>query len=316
MNRLPAEWERQRALLISYPHSQSDWDYCIDEVKEFYNEFIDIVKKYQNLIILSKEDLDIKTLKSHFEVKVVKVKTNDTWVRDYGPISVQTSKCNFELKDFIFNGWGLKYPANYDNVVNREVFNTKKIGFVLEGGSIDSNGDGVLLTTSKCLLEKNRNPHLSKTEIEKKLKNFFGLKKVLWLNSGFLVGDDTDSHIDMLARFVTKDTIVYIRCDDKDDIHYDELKKMEIEIKKFGYKSVPLPWVGAKYYKDERLPASYANFVIINGAVIVPVYNDSNDKEALKIFKKLFPDRDVIGLDASVLIREHGSVHCSCMNIF
>ncbi|WP_281951425.1 agmatine deiminase family protein [Nitrosophilus kaiyonis] len=314
--RLPAEWEKQKALLISYPHENSDWQPYLNEIREFYDEFINIVKKYQNLIILSPEPLNIKTSKSDFEVKIIKVKTNDTWVRDYGPISVEISKSDFELKDFTFNGWGLKYSANYDNLVNRRVFHTKKIGFVLEGGSIDSNGEGVLLTTSKCLLEENRNPHLSKEEIETKLKNFFGLKKVLWLNHGFLEGDDTDSHIDMLARFVAPNKIVYITCDDKDDIHYDELKKMEKELKRYGFDLIPLPFVSPKYFNNKRLPASYANFVIINSAVIVPTYNDTNDKEALKIFKKLFSNRDIIGLDSSTLIKEHGSIHCSCMNIF
>jgi len=314
--RLPAEWERQKALLISYPHEKSDWSCCFEEIKEFYDEFINIVKKYQNLIILTQNDLNIKTSKLDFEVEVVKVKTNDTWVRDYGPICVQTSKSDFELRDFSFNGWGLKYPANYDNLVNRKVFKTKKIGFVLEGGSIDSNGDGVVLTTSKCLLEANRNPQYSKEDIEKRLKNFFGLKKILWLDYGFLMGDDTDSHIDMLARFVDKKSIVYITCEDEKDPHFEELKKMQKQLKSFGFNLIALPWVSAKYFKGERLPASYANFVIINGAIIVPTYNDSNDKEALKIFKKFFPNRDIIGLDASVLIRERGSIHCSCMNIF
>ncbi len=314
--RLPAEWERQKALLICYPHKNSDWQPYIDEIKEFYDEFINIVKRYQNLIILTQESLNIKTSKSDFEVKIIKIKTNDTWIRDFGPISVQTSKSDFELLDFTFNGWGLKYPANLDNQINRKLFGTKKIGFVLEGGSIDSNGDGILLTTSKCLLEANRNPHMNKEQIESFLKITFGLKKILWIESGYLEGDDTDSHIDMLARFVSPNKIAYITCDDKDDTHYDELKKMEQEIKRFGFETIALPWVSAKYFNNQRLPASYANFVIINGAIIVPSYNDPNDEEALKIFKKLFPNKDIIGLDASVLIRQHGSIHCSCMNIF
>ena len=311
--RLPAEWERQKALLITYPHENSDWAAYLDEVEEFYDEFIAIVSHYQDLIILTQKELAIKPAK--YTIKTINVPTNDTWIRDYGPISVQDEKGRFHLLDFTFNGWGLKYSANYDNLVNRRVFQTTKLGFVLEGGSIDSNGEGTLLTTSKCLLEPNRNPHLNKSQIESFFKQTFSLQKILWLDFGYLEGDDTDSHIDMLARFTAPDTIAYIACDERDE-HYEELKKMERQIRSFGYKTVPLPWVGAKYYDNERLPASYANFVIINGAVIVPIYQDSNDDEALKIMKKLFPDRDIIALDASILLRQHGSIHCSCMNLF
>ena len=309
--RLLAEWERQKALLVCYPHKSSDWQPYLDKVEEFYNEFIDIVAHYQEVWLICQE----KPKKSFKNTKYLFAKTNDTWVRDFGPITVERNGKK-ELLDFTFNGWGLKFAANYDNLVNRKIFHTKKIGFVLEGGSIDSNGEGVLLTTKQCLLEKNRNPHMNQAQIEEFLRNIFGLKKILWLESGFLEGDDTDSHIDMLARFVSPNTIAYITCDEKDDIHYDELKKMEKEIKSFGFETVALPWVGAKYYEGQRVPASYANFVIINGAVIVPTYNDVNDEEALKILRKIFQNRDVIGLDASVLIREHGSIHCSCMNIF
>ena len=311
--RLPAEWERQRALLVAYPHEKSDWAPYLNEIEEFYDEFIDIVSHYQDLIILTQRELAIKPTK--YAIKTIYISTNDTWVRDYGPISVQDEEGRFHLLDFTFNGWGLKYSANHDNLVNRRVFQTTKLGFVLEGGSIDSNGEGVLLTTSRCLLEENRNPHLSKSQIESFLKQTFGLQKILWLDFGYLEGDDTDGHIDMLARFASPDTIAYIACDENDE-HYEELKKMERQIESFGYKTVALPWVSAKYYDNERLPASYANFVIINGAVIVPTYRDSNDEEALKIMKRLFPDRDIVALDASILLRQHGSIHCSCMNLF
>lgn len=296
MRRLVAEWERQKALLVAYPDKDGDWGKYYGQITEFYEEFIGVVKKYQDVVL-------------------IKDKINDTWARDYGPITVMDGG-KPRLLDFTFNGWGLKYPANLDNMVNRRLFNTKKIGFVLEGGSIESNGDGVLMTTSSCLLEENRNPHMSKEDIENFLKNIFNLKEVLWLNHGYLEGDDTDGHIDMLARFVAKDKIAYIKCDDKKDPHYDELKKMEEELEKTPFTLIPLPWVGAKFHKKRRLPASYANFVIINGAVIVPVYGDTNDEEALKIFKKLFPTRDIIALNATTLIKEGGSIHCSCMNLY
>ncbi len=311
--RLPAEWEKQKALLLAYPHHKSDWLSYLDEVRAFYDEFISIVACYQDVYLITQENLNFHLAKH--DIKILQAQTNDTWVRDYGPITIESSGKK-TLLDFTFNGWGLKFPANYDNLVNRKIFSTKKIGFVLEGGSIDSNGQGTLLTTSSCLLEANRNPHLSKEQIESRLKSFFGLERVLWLNHGFLIGDDTDGHIDMLARFVSPDTIAYITCDDRSDPHYEDLKQMERELQKSGFNLTPLPWVGAKYHEGERLPASYANFVIINKAVIVPTYNDPNDEAALEILAKIFPDRDVIGLDSSVPIRQHGSIHCSCINLF
>ncbi len=310
--RLPAEWERQKALLIAYPHEKSDWAPYLAEICSFYDEFIAIAARYQEVIVLSQEPLRIPN--SRYPIRIASIPTNDTWVRDYGPLTL-IEDGQTKLLDFTFNGWGLKYPANLDNQMNRRLFGTKKLGFVLEGGSIESNGGGTILTTSRCLLEANRNPHLTKNEIETYLKTTLGAKELLWLDFGYLEGDDTDGHIDMLARFVAPDTIAYVQCD-KGDEHYEEFAKMERQLRSFGFHLVPLPWVSAKYYVDERLPASYANFVIINGAVIVPTYDDPNDQEALKILQKLFPDRDVIGLDASVLIRQHGSIHCSCMNLF
>ena len=296
MRRLPAEWEEQEALLIAYPHEKSDWAPYLEEAKAFFDQFIAIVHHYQN-------------------VQLITVPTNDTWVRDYGPITVFEDG-EKKLLDFTFNGWGLKFPANLDNQVNRRLFGTRKIGFVLEGGSIESNGQGVLLTTTSCLLEANRNPHMTQEQIESYLKEIFGLKKVIWLQNGYLEGDDTDGHIDMLARFVAPDTIAYVTCDDKNDPHYEPLKKMEAELQKTGFKLVPLPWVAPKYFDGERLPASYANFVIINKAVIVPTYGDPNDDEACAVLKRCFPTRDIIALEASVLIRQHGSIHCSCMNLY
>ena len=310
--RLPAEWERQKALLVAYPHEESDWRSYLDEAKAFYDEFIDIASRYQEVLLLVPPNSSIEPRRN---VTTIPVQTNDTWIRDYGPITVFDQNTP-KLLDFTFNGWGLKFAANHDNLVNRRVFGTKKIGFVLEGGSVDSNGQGILLTTESCLLEANRNPHMTKAKIEHYLKRTFGLQKILWLKNSLLEGDDTDGHIDMLARFVNENTIVYSYCDDPTDIHYDTFQKMQEELKSFGFHTIALPWVSPKYHEGERLPASYANFVIINGAVIVPTYNDPNDTEALKIFQKLFPDRDVLGVDATVLIRQHGSIHCSCMNVF
>ena len=302
---IPAEWHDQRALLIAYPHERSDWAPYLKEAQEFFDEFIRIAATYQEVWLIAPKSLN----KRYPNTRIFHIPTNDTWIRDYGPIGK-------ELLDFTFNGWGLKYPANLDNQLNRRLFNTKKLGFVLEGGSIESNGVDTILTTTSCLLEPNRNPHLSREEIEEYLKATLGAQYILWLDHTKLIGDDTDGHIDMFARFIDPTTIAYITCDDRSDPHYNSLKAFEAQLKTTDYNLIPLPWVGAKYFEDERLPASYANFVILNKAVIVPTYNDPNDEAALKLFKELFSDRDIIGLDASVLIRQHGSIHCSCCNLF
>ncbi len=311
--RLPAEWERQRALIVAYPHQKSDWAPYLQEIRSFYDNFINTISRYQEVIVLCEEKLSL--FGSSYPIHVLPIPTNDTWMRDYGPITI-IEDGEAKLLDFTFNGWGLKYPANLDNQVNRHLFGTKKLGFVLEGGSIESNGEGVLLTTSSCLLEANRNPHLSKNQIEEKLKQTLGVHTILWLDHGYLEGDDTNGHIDMLARFVNPSTIAYMGCDDPNDPHYEELQKMKEQLTGFGYDLMELPWVAPIFHQGHRLPASYANFVIINGAVLVPQYDDPMDKEAIKTLRRCFPNRDVIGIDATILIRQGGSLHCSCMNLY
>ena len=185
----------------------------------------------------------------------------------------------------------------------------------MEGGSIDTNGE-VLLTNTQCLLEKNRNYPLSQKQIEKFLIKTLKVKKVIWLNHGFLEGDDTDSHIDTLARFANKNTIMYVKCTDKNDIHYKELKKMEKELKKTKFRLVPLPLPKPIYFDNERLPATYVNFLITNKAVLVPIYNCKYDKKALKIFKQTFPNKSIIPINSNILIRQHGSIHCVTKEYF
>jgi agmatine/peptidylarginine deiminase len=323
MRRLPAEWERQSCLLIVFPHIDSDWECCFDEICDTYVKIISIVSRYQQCLIVC-DDIDKikKRVPLNKNTLFAKISTNDTWIRDFGGIDI-FEEDKVKTLDFTFNGWGLKYPANYDNFVTRQMYKQKlfqnplqTIGFVLEGGSIDTNGKGVLLTTRKCLLEKNRNPHFSLEQIEAKLKEFFAVSKVLWLENGALSGDDTDSHIDTLARFIDEKTIAYVKCEDKSDEHYKELKKMEDELKSFGYDLLPLPLPEAKYFQGRRLPATYANFLFINDAVLIPTYNDKNDKKVLETFEKFFPKRDIIGIDCSVLIRQHGSLHCATMHKF
>ena len=234
------------------------------------------------------------------------------------------------LLKFGFNGWGNKYKSAFDNQIHHELCKqglfrgaeTEDVSHViLEGGSIESNGAGIIMTTSECLLSKERNPSLSKLEIEENiLKGQLGAKKVLWLDHGFMAGDDTDSHIDTLARFCDPQTIAYMSQEDETDEHYLELKKMEEQLKGFTdlhnqpFKLIPLPMPKPIFDESgERLPATYANFLIINGAVLMPIYNDEKDKVALERIRACFPDREVVGIDCNALILQHGSLHCVTM---
>ncbi|QCT93755.1 agmatine deiminase family protein [Caminibacter mediatlanticus TB-2] len=314
MNYLIPEWEKQEFIQLVFPHKNTDWACYLNEAIDTFTKIAYAIAEHEKVLICYEDKNTISHLK-HKNFLFKKVKTNDTWARDFGAISVKIDN-EVKLLDFKFNGWGLKYPANYDNTISRKIFNIyKSYNFVLEGGSIDTNGK-TLLTTSKCLLEENRNYPMSKKEIEEFLKRELFVKDIIWLNHGFLEGDDTDSHIDTLARFVNKDTIVYCKCFDKNDIHYNELQKMEKELKKTKFNQIPLPLPTPKIFDNERLPATYVNFLIINNAVIVPTYNDKYDEIALNTFREIFKDREIIGIDASILIRQHGSIHCITKEYF
>ncbi len=308
--RLPAEWEPQDAVLLVWPHEKTDWAYCLADAQQNFAEIETAIRRFQQVIIVRSDQIDLPS--------------NDTWSRDFGPITVEENGQPL-LLDFTFNGWGNKFEAGLDNTLTRKLHALgafgetpiKTIDFVLEGGSIESDGEGTLLTTAECLLNPNRNPAYSKSEIEAKLTEEFGLKKILWLNHGYLAGDDTDAHIDTLARLCPNKTIVYVSCSDPADEHFDALKKMEAELRQFQeYRLLPLPWPLPHYDEaGERLPATYANYLVINGAVLVPTYADPADETALKIIGQAFPDREIIGIDCRTLIRQHGSLHCVTMQI-
>jgi agmatine deiminase len=328
---MPAEWEKQRTVLMSFPHEETDW--AEDDLEAALSPFIRIAQAIaygEAVYIICKEKEKISSMFcSTRNMTFIEIPTNDTWVRDYGYIGIRENG-QVKLLDFTFDGWGGKFEASLDNSVNR-ILHTKgymgitpleKIDLVLEGGSIESDGEGTVLTTSACLCNPNRNGGSSKQEVEKKLHTYLGAERVLWLEHGYLAGDDTDSHIDTLARFVNKTTITYIKCDKQDDEHYSALKQMEVELQNFTtkegnpYRLVPLPMCEAKYDKDgNRLPATYANFLITNDALIYPTYDDKNDKKAGEIFKSLFPDREIIPVNCLKLIEQGGSLHCSTMQI-
>jgi agmatine deiminase len=259
----------------------------------------------------------------------IEIPTNDTWIRDYGYISIKEND-EVKLLDFTFDGWGGKFESSLDNSVNKALHQKgylgitplEQIDFVLEGGSIESDGEGTILTTSTCLCNPNRNGGLSKQEIEERLQTYLGAQRVLWLDHGYLAGDDTDSHIDTLARLVNKTTIMYVKCDDTEDEHYEELRQMEVQLQSFTttegnpYTLIPLPMCEAKYDDTgERLPATYANFLITNHALIYPTYDDKNDTKVGELFTEVFPDREIIPVNCLKLIEQGGSLHCSTMQI-
>ena len=329
---LPAEWHKQCAVMLTWPHEATDWRYILDDVTNCYVDVAHEIVKHEKLIVVCKDEKKLRKLLADIEESILfrEIDTNDTWARDHGPITVFVDGEPF-VYDFQFNGWGLKFASNLDNQITRKLYDSdvfssnvgyfSLLNYVLEGGSIESDGKGTLMTTSECLTSVNRNEGLSKNEIEAFLKEVFGLKRVLWIHSGSLAGDDTDSHVDTLARFCDEQTIAYMQCTDKKDEHYDALKEMEDEIKQFRtldgkpYRLIPLPMPTAQYEGEERLPATYANFLIINEVVLMPTYHCGEDEIALKQLKTAFPNREIIGVDCRMLIRQHGSLHCITMQL-
>jgi len=330
MRYFPAEWYKQRAILMAFPHENTDW---ADNLTASLTPFIRIAQAiaYSQPVYILCDNRE--KISSYFcstrNMSFIELPTNDTWTRDYGYISI-IENGEVKLLDFKFDGWGGKFKSSLDNSVNRTLHNMGYLGttplesidFVLEGGSIDSDGEGTILTTTNCLCNPNRNGGLKKQEIESRLREYLGIERVLWLDYGHLIGDDTDSHIDTLARFVSKDTIVYVRCLDKEDEHYIELKKMEEQLKTFRtlenkpYNLVPLPMPTAKFDKDgNRLPATYINFLIANKALIYPRYSVKEDKITHKIFTQIFPKKEIIPVECSKLIIQGGSLHCSTIQI-
>ncbi len=332
---LPAEWHPQSAVLLTWPHADTDWAPILKEVTRCYLRMAFEIALRERLLIatpepeavgaLLEEQLPQNVLRN---ISLHRMPTNDTWARDHGFLTLLTEN-GVRLLDFAFNGWGEKFPAELDNQINSRLWQENifegtyegHLDLILEGGSIESDGRGTLLTTSRCLTAPHRNQPLSQADIEMRLLDYFHARRVLWLDYGWLAGDDTDSHIDTLARFCPSDTIAYVQCKDKSDEHYDELQQMEAQLQTFRtmedepYRLVPLPMADAVYDEDgNRLPATYANFLILNGAVLMPTYGQpENDDTARRQLQKCFPKLEIIGIDARPLIVQHGSIHCCAM---
>lgn len=332
--RLPAEWEEQDGVLMAWPHEDTEW-VNLPAVQDVTVEIVREIIRSERLLMAAPDVEEARRRLADAgvdlaRVELFKIETNDTWARDFGPVTV------FEddrpvLLDFGFNGWGLKFRSDLDNQITRRLaalgafgktaIDTK--GIVLEGGSIESDGKGTILTTSACLLSPNRNPQLARSGVEELIFREFGAKRVLWIENGRIAGDDTDSHIDTLARFCPNDTIVYTTCDDPSDEHYGPLGAMAEEIRALRttegrpYHLFELPWPEAVYDDDDgrRLPATYANFLVINGAVLVPMYGTPKDTAALEIIGRAFPDHRATGVQCLPLLTGHGSLHCITMQL-
>jgi agmatine/peptidylarginine deiminase len=307
--RLPAEWEPQWGVQLTWPHAKTDWAPILDEITATYHEIAREIDKRENLLIVGEP-------------------SNDTWARDHGFITLTDDEGHHRLLDFCFNGWGEKFPAELDNAINRRLYDEGKLegeyadclDFVLEGGSIESDGRGTVFTTTGCLLAPHRNQPLTKEEIENRLKRDLHAERILWIDHGNLTGDDTDGHIDTLVRICPDDTLLFMGCDNPDDEQYDELRLMEEQLKTFRtlegkpYRLLKLPMPRPIYDGEDRLPATYANFLVINDAVLCPTYAQPDlDAEALRLIGEAFPDREIVGIDCRSIIKQHGSLHCCTM---
>ena len=330
--RLPAEWEPQSGILLAWPYSESDWNDNLDEITDVYIEMCKIISQYEKILVICfdqqhEETINSLLVKNGIEensFQLIICKTNDTWCRDYGPITVHINS-KLQLNNFVFNGWGNKYQSNLDNAVSRFLYDEGLFGsnemldrdFILEGGSIEPDGQGAILTTSHCLLK--RHPEKSRADIEGLLKKTLGITTVLWLDHGSISGDDTDNHIDNLARFANEHTIIYSACDNKQHPDYASLHKMDQELKSLRqpdgkeYNLVPLQLPELKNQDGKILPASYVNFLIINQAVLVPIFDDPQDKISLDKLQQSFTDRNIIGINSNALIKQLGGIHCASM---
>ena len=303
-----AEWEHQSMVQLTWPHEGTDWAPILDEITAVYENMASEIRKREPLLIVDS------------------IPHNDTWARDHGFITVEEDSVLF-LLDFKFNGWGEKFEAALDNEINKHLYEQglvkgtyeDHLDFVLEGGSIESDGKGTVFTTECCLMAPHRNQPLTKEEIEERLKEWLGAERIVWLQHGSLIGDDTDGHIDTLVRICPNDTLLYTG-GDKD---HPDLAEMEKELQDLQtldgkpYRLLKLPLPRPIYDDGDRLPATYANYLIVNGAVLVPTYNQPDlDQEAMDVIQQAFPDCEIVGIDCCAVIKQHGSLHCCTMQYY
>lgn len=336
---LPAEWYEQSGVQLTWPHEDTDWRPYLDEITEVCLNLVRIVARHEKVLVAARDADKVRRLIESLtdedvrgNIRVYQCENNDTWARDHSFITLVSERDggegSFRLLDFRFNGWGRKFPADKDNRINASLydagaFNGVRVDnddFVLEGGSVESDGRGTIFTTSMCLLAPNRNQPMTREKIEQRLMSELCADRVVWLDHGSLTGDDTDGHIDTTVRTAPDDTLVYTGCDDSGDGQYEDFRMLEEQLRGLRtadgqpYRLLRLPMPDAVYYDGERLPATYANFLVINGAVIVPEYGQpEKDAEARRVIAEAFPGRETIGVNALAVVRQHGSLHCLTM---
>lgn len=334
--RFLAEWEPVEGILMALPDPDTDWGYIIDDARSCYLRILQALTNAGIKVLLlcknkSETEKFIAGIKSKDLILLIEGEYNDTWTRDYGPLAIERFGRN-RSADFGFNGWGLKFAADRDNLVNLylrdkyiilpEQYRNER-DFILEGGSVESDGMGTILTTTRCLTSPNRNGGKNKIELNEILKDRLGATHVLWLDYGALAGDDTDSHIDTLARLAPGNTIVFTGCRDIDDEHFEELLKMRAQLSMFRnaegvpYNLIELPLPSPVFDDDEnRLPATYANYLVTDKHIFMPVYNQkANDMLACQTMKIVYPDHEIVPIDCTALLFQHGSLHCSTMQL-
>ena len=320
-----AEWEPQSCVQLTWPHTDTDWAPMLADITAVYEKMAHEISKREALMIVAPKSLtpDLSPLTPH----LLPFTSNDTWARDHGFITVEESDGTKVLLDFQFNGWGQKFAAELDNQINRQLYEQELVegryeshlDFVLEGGSIESDGRGTVFTTRCCLMAPHRNQPLTQQQIDERLKQYLGAERVVWLEHGSLIGDDTDGHIDTLVRICPDDTILYTGGDED----HPNLDAMERELQTLRtldgrpYRLLKLPLPRPIYDDGDRLPATYANYLVVNGAVLVPTYNQPDlDQEAMRVVGLAYPDREIVGIDCRPVIRQHGSLHCCTMQYY
>lgn len=338
---MPAEWEKHSATLLTWPHNRETWPgERLRRAEAVYSDIIQTLHQYEKVYLLAAdnsvkqraEEILNDKIQNPENFEIIQRSVNDVWARDYGPIMVRSAEGNLAITNWEYNAWGGKYPPWHDDNSVPEFLSSKfqiervQPGIVLEGGSIETNGNGTLLTTESVLLNSNRNPGLTKLEIESILAENLGIQKVIWLKSG-LAGDDTDGHIDDIARFVNKNTIVAALPEDRSDVNYRTLKEnyeilksaADLNGKPFNIITIPMPVTkieGTTVDGSEYVPASYANFYLANGVVLLPLYDERYDEEMIELFSELFPERDIAGIECSDLVWGQGSIHCITQQLY
>ncbi len=333
--RLPAEWEPQSGIQLTWPHANTDWKPYLEDITKVFVNMAKVITNEELLTVVTPETETVRkqlskelTAAQLNNVIFYDIDSNDTWARDHAPLTLVSDDKETCILDFKFNGWGDKFEWTKDNNITSQLnkkgaFNSGykcDTDFVLEGGSIESDGKGSIFTTTFCLMAEHRNQPLTREEIEERLLKSLHAKRIVWLDYGQLIGDDTDGHIDTIVRLAPNDTIVYNGCDDEKDEQYNDFNSLEEQLRQLktldgeAYNLLRLPMPDAIYDDGERLPATYANFVITNKSVICPTYSQPiKDNIALEVLQRAFPNHNIVGIDASVVIKQHGSLHCLTM---